>query len=68
MGHIQRGHLQEAQVISPPAPVMRVADEVLGTLYDLHAQVQIESRKLAELRDYRLPKLMSGQVRVEAAL
>ena len=64
MGHIKRGHLQEAMVVTAPLEVMRAADELVGTLYDLHAQVQLESRKLAALRDYLLPKLLSGQVRV----
>ena len=67
MGHIKRGHLQEAQVVAPPAAVVREADQVLGPLYDLHAQLMIESRELTAVRDYLLPKLMSGVVRVEAA-
>ena len=67
MGHIKRGHLQEAQVVVPPAAVVREADQVLGPLYDLHAQLMIESRELTAVRDYLLPKLMSGAVSVETA-
>ena len=66
MGHIQRGHLQEAKVVVPTAQVMRAADEVLGTLFDLHAQVQVESRNLAQMRDFLLPNLLSGTVRIDA--
>jgi type I restriction enzyme S subunit len=65
MGHIKRGHLQEAMVVTGPPEVMKSADEIVGTLYDLHAQVQIESKRLSEMRDYLLPMLLSGQVRVE---
>jgi type I restriction enzyme S subunit len=64
MGHIQRRHLQEAKVVVPPADVVQAAVAAIGSLYDLHAQVMIESRKLAATRDYLLPKLLSGAVRV----
>jgi type I restriction enzyme S subunit len=65
MGHIQRGHLQEAKIVVPPAQVMGAADEVLGALSDLHAQVQVESAKLGRMRDFLLPKLLSGEVRID---
>jgi len=65
MGHIKRGHLQEAKVVVPPFELIRAADDLIGSLYDLHAEVQIESRKLAAMRDLLLPRLLSGQVRVE---
>jgi len=67
MGHIKRGHLHEAQVVVPPATVLQEAERRVGPLHELYALVMIESRKLAEMRDYLLPKLLSGQVRVEAA-
>jgi len=51
----------------PPAAVIREADHTLGPLHDLHVQLMIESRKLAAMRDYLQPKLLSGQVRAEAA-
>ncbi|MEZ6243375.1 MAG: restriction endonuclease subunit S [Phycisphaerales bacterium] len=64
MGHIKRGHLQEAQVVVPPPPVLQAADEVLGSLYDLHAALMIESGRLGAMRDLLLPKLLSGEVGV----
>lgn len=67
MGHIKRGHLEESKVVVPPADVLRAADASIGTLYDLHAQVMVESRKLVVMRDLLLPKLLSGQVRMEVA-
>jgi len=65
MGHINRSHLQEAQLVVPPAPVLGQADQVVGPLYDLHAQLMIESRKLTSTRDYLLPKLLSGELRIQ---
>ena len=66
MGHIKRGHLQEAKVVVPPAPVVGQTDHVVGSLYDLHAQLMIESRELAAMREYLLPKLLTGEVRIRS--
>jgi type I restriction enzyme S subunit len=65
MGHIKRGHLKEASVAVPPADWLRLADAALTPVYDLHANLSLESRKLADLRDYLLPRLLSGEIRVE---
>ena len=65
MGHIKREHLSEVQVVVPPPDMLDEAEKAIGALYNLHAQHMIESRKLAELRDYLLPRLLSGTVRVE---
>lgn len=67
MGHIQRRHLQEAKVVVPPADVVQAAVAAIGSLYDLHAQVIIESWKLAGMRDLLLPKLLSGEARLRDA-
>lgn len=66
MGHIKRGHLQEAQVAVPPAPILQAADGVLGAMYELHAALMIESRRLGAMRDLLLPNLLSGDVRVRS--
>ena len=65
MGHIKRGHLQETLVVVPPNEILHEANEVIGPMYDLFGQLMIESRKLAAMRDVLLPKLLSGEVRVE---
>jgi len=64
MGHIKRGHLQETQVVVPPNEALREAHRVIGAIYEHFAQLMIESRKLAVMRDVLLPKLLSGDVRV----
>lgn len=64
MGHIKRGHLTEAQVVIATQEVLQAADDIIGPLYELYSQTMLESRKLAEMRDYLLPKLLSGDVRV----
>lgn len=64
MGHIKREHLQEAQIAVPTPDYLREADAVIGPLYELHKQLKIECRFLAELRELLLPRLLSGDVRV----
>ena len=54
-------------MVTPAAEFLRGADGVTGSLYDLHAHLMGESRRLAEMRDYLLPKLLSGEVRVRDA-
>jgi type I restriction enzyme S subunit len=67
MGHIKRGHLHEAQVVIPSVEVLRAANLAIGPLYELHAQIMMESRQLAKMRDFLLPRLLSGDVRVQVA-
>ena len=65
MGHIKRGHLQETLVVVPPARILHEANEVIGPMFELFGQLMIESRKLAAIRDALLPKLLSGESRVQ---
>ena len=64
MGHIKREHLQEAQVVVPTPVILREVDAIIGSLYKLYEQLMIETRHLAKVRDLLLPRLLSGNVRV----
>lgn len=64
MGHIKRSHLTEAKVVTATPPVLQAANDVIGPIYELYAQTMLESRKLSEMRDYLLPRLLSGDLRV----
>ena len=66
MGHIKRGHLQEAQVVVPTPDILREADVNIGSLYKLYEQLMIETQNLAKLRDFLLPNLLSERVKVIA--
>jgi len=65
MGHIQRHHLSDAKVVVPTFDILISANEVLSPLVERIVTTHIESRTLALLRDALLPKLLSGEVRVE---
>lgn len=60
-------HFAAAQVIVPPEGLRRAFEGLTMPFRDLIAALDVESRKLAELRDYLLPKLLSGEVRVATA-
>lgn len=51
-------------VVLPPATARAAFQSTAEPMMALSATLQAESRKLAELRDYLLPKLVSGAVRV----
>ena len=67
MGHIQRRHLSDAQVVVPDRGVLDMANKALSPMIDQLTQRRIESRTLAALRDTLLPKLISGELRVPDA-
>jgi type I restriction enzyme, S subunit len=67
MGHIQRHHLHDAKVVVPRKSVLDAGSMMLGPLVEQLTLRRVESRALAALRDTLLPKLISGELRVQAA-
>lgn len=66
MGHIQRHHLSEALAVVPDRKVIEAADGIIAPLFAKMLATSLESRRLAETRDLLLPKLISGEVKVES--
>ena len=64
MGHIKREELSKAKVLVPPADEYDRISALLAPIYDLIIANRIENRRLAELRDQLLPRLMSGELDV----
>ncbi len=67
MGHIQRHHLDEAQVAVPPVACLHALDSVLSPIHERSFRLELQSRTLTALRDTLLPKLISGELRVADA-
>lgn len=67
MGHIQRYHLAEAKVPVPPQQLFGQFDRKMSPILAEQINNELENRKLAEIRDYLLPKLLSGAISVDAA-
>lgn len=64
MGHIQRKHLTEALVTIPPKAILNKADELLQPILDLLIEKKKEIQTLTKTKNYLLPKLLSGKIRV----
>lgn len=64
MGHIQRGHLKAAMTLCPPTDALERLGVVMAPLVEQSIHNELESRRLAQLRDTLLPKLISGELRV----
>jgi type I restriction enzyme S subunit len=64
MGHIKREHLSQPRLAVPPKELLETADKIFRPLYDKQLANERESLTLAALRDTLLPKLLSGELRV----
>lgn len=67
MGHIQRHHLTAAQVLVPPDNTLLAMNRIMAPLFERIISNNLESRTLAAIRDALLPKLLSGEIRVQEA-
>ena len=67
MGHIQRGHLTAAKVITAPNELLGKMTNNISPIIDRIVSNNRQSRTLCELRDNLLPKLLSGEHPAEIA-
>lgn len=67
MGHIKRGDLNEAMVLTPPEGEIDEMSIHFEPILDKIIKNNKQIRTLTALRDTLLPKLMSGEVRVGEA-
>ena len=64
MGHIKRGHLEEAMVAIPDNDSMEKAHELFEPILSKMISLRLENSRLSLLRDTLLPRLMSGELEV----
>jgi len=67
MGHIQRHHLSQAMTYVPERELLESADWFMRPLLEKVISNNLEAKSLATLRDTLLPKLLSGELRVNDA-
>ena len=65
MGHIQRKHLADARIAVAPPESMKKFDALISPQFDQMINNAQQSRILAQLRDTLLPKLVSGELRIQ---
>lgn len=64
MGHIKRGHLEEALVAIPDNDSMEKAHKLFEPILSKMISLRLENSRLSLLRDTLLPRLMSGELEV----
>lgn len=64
MGHIKRSDLSDAKVFVPSQDYYTLLNGIITPMVDKIIALRCESRRLAQLRDTLLPKLMSGEIDV----
>jgi type I restriction enzyme S subunit len=62
---ITRQTFDTVNVVLPPQEVLTEFENVTAPWFDLLLALSNESRKLSELRDYLLPRFLSGTIRVK---
>lgn len=62
MGHIQRKHLTEALCAAPSNDILDGLDTVFTPLLNQLINNRIQARTITKLRDFLLPKLLSGEL------
>ena len=64
MGHIKRGDLGKAVVVIPEDAIMNKLNGEIAPLISECIERRIENRKLQSIRNSLLPKLMSGELKI----
>ncbi len=64
MGHITQDHLKQSRITIPPQHIIEKLDKIINPILNKKVKLDEENQELASLRDWLLPMLMNGQVRV----
>ena len=65
---LNRRKISELQLLIPTRQLLDVFQDLVAPLMKLVSQTRLENQSLAELRDFLLPKLLSGDVHVRSVL
>ncbi|RGV57237.1 restriction endonuclease subunit S [Bacteroides intestinalis] len=64
MGHIKRSELVSSEVIIPNKTTLENLDKIFKPIFEESTSKKIENRKLEEVRNTLLSKLMSGELKI----
>ena len=65
MGHITQDHLKQAKIVVPPIDFISKLDAKLQPIMLKQQIIENQNQELTQLRDWLLPMLINGQVKVE---
>lgn len=52
------------KVVKPTKSILKQFDDILNPVFEKQNKIELENIQLASLRDWLLPMLMNGQVKV----
>jgi len=64
-GSITKDDLFSLKVIKPDTDILKKYHSIINPAFEKQNTINLENQKLSELRDWLLPMLMNGQVRVK---
>lgn len=64
MGHITREHLEQSRIAIPPLDITTAFETITRPIFEQIVKHHQQTHHLSQLRDWLLPMLMNGQVRV----
>jgi len=67
LGHVTVADLKRLMIVRPPTAILLAWNKFVEPLIERSFGIQLENNTLAALRDTLLPKLISGELRVQAA-
>jgi type I restriction enzyme S subunit len=65
MGHITQEHLHQSRIALPPIIIANKLENILAPIMNKIVINKILNQNISELRDWLLPMLMNGQVKIE---
>lgn len=65
MGHITQEHLQQSRIIIPPKELTMQLEKIIAPIFEKKINNDLQNQQFASLRNWLLPLLMSGQVKVK---
>lgn len=65
MGHIKRGDLETSKILIPPMDILTKLNTIISPLFNQIIKKKCENKNLAMIRDTLLPRLMSGELKID---
>lgn len=65
MGHITQDHLKQSRIVIPDKILIKNIHKKINPIFDRIVKNQEENQQLSSLRDWLLPMLMNGQLKIK---
>ena len=63
--HINKNNVEQLEILVPPQKILVEYKQIATPIYSLISNICFESQKISKLRDSLLPRLMSGELKLD---